>query len=259
MIDASQAGEKYKKYSEWLLYGLVAVGCYLSLPFILGAVQGLFLWLTFAAIGFTAWTFVPVFGDLIKNWKMKAIIAIAEANPIETMQNIFIEKSTELKSAEDNIRDFETEFLNVKSMVTDLKKTDPEEAVEFAEMVNKMEEGLEAMRGEHRYATELLNDFEKQIAKARRIWKMSLAMNKALEKSQSAQAEVYGKIKEQVAFDKVRSNLNKAFANLNTTIERRKNSAMFESKAQTALPPADVKVVDLGNVQRQSIKHPVTR
>jgi len=56
-----------------------------------------------------------------------------------------------------------------------------------------------------------------------------LAAQKVVKMSKSAEAQVFAKIKEQVAFDAVRTQLNRSFANLNLALERRED-------ARAALP-----------------------
>lgn len=253
MIDPEVKREGLKKL---VTYGIIAVALAVTAPLAMYAVEGLIAWSVLGLGLAVVINFAPAAGLWFANKKVQALIAAIEANPIETMQNLFIEKQEELNRAERNITAFETEFRNVHTLVEDLKRSDPDEAVAYAEMRDKMKEGLEALRNEQRYATEELSNFKGQIDKARRIWKVSVAMNAALEKSQSAQAQVFADIKEKVAFDTVRTNLNKAFSNLNTAIERRKNSALFDDKHTKALPEASpkVEVIDLGKVKEKVSK-----
>ena len=216
-------------------YGTLGLAAAALAPIALWMVQGLIAWAALGIAFLVIANFAPAVGDWFANMRIKALVAIAEANPIETMQALYTEKSSELNRQAEAVRDFETEYRNVRDLVKGLEKTDPEEAVEYAQMAAQMGESLEALKTEQNFASEALTDFSKQIDKARRIYKVAQAMNKALESSQSAQAKVFAEIKEKVAFDKVRTDLNRAFANLNMAVERRR---------QNALPTVEVKQID---------------
>jgi len=101
-----------------------------------------------------------------------------------------------------------------------------------------MHEALAGMKTEQSAARAQLNDFERKIAKAKAIYKMSVAAQNVVKLSRSAEAEVFAKIKEQVAFDAVRSQLNRSFANLNLALERRadaQNMGALSAGSQSAI------------------------
>lgn len=243
--------KKRASLEKWVKVAFIAVGCALTSTYAFYALTGLIMWAAFVLGVVLVLNFAPVVGTWIANKRIQALVAVIEANPIETMLNLYTEKSAELRAAEANITDFDTEYRNVSDLVDGLKKTDPDEAVQYAEMRDTMKVGLTSLRAEHQAATDELANFKGQIDKARRIYKVAQAMNKALERSQSAQQEVFGRIKEQVAFDTVRTNLNRAFANLNTAVERRKNNSIIATPSPKELSPAPdpaIKVIDLGRV-----------
>lgn len=236
-VDLDAKGEQIKKIATWACIALaLAAGLAATASLATLAVESLIAWGTGAVFVFVGVNFAPAFGDWVRNKRIQAIVALAEANPIETMQNLWADKKQELDRQDNAITAFETEFRNVSQMVDDLHGTDPEEAKQYEAMRDQMEVGLTELRNEQTAATGELSRFKLQVDKARRIYKVAGAMNKALEVSQSAQAVVFAKIKEDVAFDKVRSDLNRAFANLNSAVERRKNAALFAPKTQASLP-----------------------
>lgn len=246
MVDPEEIGQKYGKFVKYGVYGAGALTFLVATySFVVTAAISLMVWAGLCAGVFVLYSFAPVFATYIANKKMQLLVAVIEANPIETMQNLYAEKLTEADRQDHAITAFDTEFQNVNSLVDDLRRTDPEEAIQYAEMRDKMKEGLVSLRAEQQAATGELKSFKSQIDKARRIYKVANAMNAALESSQSAQQKVFADIKEQVSFDKVRSDLNHAFANLNSAVERRKNAAMFATPTKAALPEPQVEVFDI--------------
>lgn len=214
---------------RWVKLGAMAVAAVIIAPIAYAAaISVLDAMLAIAAVGVVGgviWAATPATADWLGNMRMRAVIAIAEANPIETMLSIYQQKSSELASHEDAITEFDTQYRNVDKMVTDLTRTDPEESKQYADMRDKMKEGLTELRAEQTDASGELKTFKSQIDKAQRIYKVALAMNRALASSQSAQAAVFMDIKKQVSFDTVTTTLNKSFAKLDSAIERRRNNA----------------------------------
>jgi DNA repair exonuclease SbcCD ATPase subunit len=236
--------KKYETLAKLVVWG---VGLAIAGPFIWMSLEGLF---ALAALGLTAgviWSVAPGVADWFANKRIALIKAVAEANPIETMNNLYLEKCDEFRVQQGAVTEFETQYRNVADMVEGLKRTDPAEAAEFSEELAQMKYGLESLRAEQKAAQGELNVAKETIAKMERLWKVANAMNKALAASSIAQSKKFNEIKQAVAFDTVRTNLNRAFSNLNTAVERRKNAEFFEKEKEAkALPPKqEVEVFDL--------------
>lgn len=228
-------------------------GLAIAAPVIWMALEGAIALCALGAVGLVAWGAAPALATYVANKRIQALVAVIEANPIETMQNLYGEKSEELSKAADNIRDFETELGNFKTQVKEVKKQEDitdEDIADYVEVQDRMQTLLYEMKSEQTSATGELEEFKRRIRKAQTLFNLAKAANKMLEKSASAQSVVFAQIKEQVAFDKVRTDLNRAFANLNSAVDRRKNTAMFSgAKPAAALPPKpEVEVIDLGKV-----------
>jgi hypothetical protein len=253
MIDPEQKRQEIQKYVK---YGAYAIGAALIAPWVYAGAVNLIeaMWAVVGVVvsGAVIWAVAPAAADYIANKRIQLIVAVAEANPIETMKELFSEKSQQLDAAENNITDFETELGTFSDKVEMFKKKYPEKAPAYINIQSKMQECLDGMRNEQSQATKELAQFKDKITEAEALFDMAKAANKMLAKSQSAQAAVFADIKEQVSFDVVRSNLNRAFANLNTAVERRKNAAAFTgvrpeaisapTPAIAALPAAPVAV-----------------
>lgn len=212
-------------------WGIGLAGAVVISPFVFLAVKGIVGLAIAVAVGMTVIQLAPVFSMKLANWKMKLIIGEAEKNPIETMQNLFVEKSEELQRADQNIVDFETEIGNFDDQLQVFKQQYPAEAETHQTLSERMHEALVEMKREQSAARRELQNFEQQIRKAKAIYKMALAAQKVVKLSRSAEAQVFAQIKEQVAFDAVRTQLNRSFANLNLALEKR-------ADARPALPEA---------------------
>jgi flagellar motility protein MotE (MotC chaperone) len=226
-------------------------GLALAAPVLWMALEGAILLVSLGAVGLVCWGAAPALATWVANKRIQALVAVIEANPIETMQNLYAEKSAELNKAADNIRDFETELGNFASQVKEVKRQEDisdEDIQDYVEVQERMATLLKEMKQEQTSATQELSEFARRIRKGQTLFNLAKAANKMLEKSASAQSVVFAQIKEQVAFDKVRTDLNRAFANLNSAVDRRKNATMFAApvKPVAALPPIqEGEVIDL--------------
>jgi carboxylesterase type B len=245
VIDPEQKRQTIQKVATW---GLIAAGCAIAGPLAYMALEGLVAIVAFGVSVALVANFAPAFGTWLANKKIQALVAVIEANPIETMLNLKMEKEEELNKAADHIRDFEQELNNFRDQVKDVQSQYPEEAESYVDIQKRMEEALGSMKDEQSLATVELKKFAEKIKKAQVLFGMAKAANRMLEKSQTAQEQVFAQIKEQVSFNKVRSDLNRAFANLNSAVERRKNAALLSDQSPKALPEPKVEVIDLGKV-----------
>ena len=214
-------------------WGAGLIAAVVIAPFVFLAVKGIVGLAIAMAVGVSLQQLAPVFGMKIANWKMKLIVSEASANPIETMQNLYLEKSKELSDADQHIVDFETEIGNFDDQMATFQKQYPSEAASYETLSSKMHEALADMKTQQTAARKELKNFDQQITKAKAIYQMSLAAQKVAKLSASAESQVYAKIKETVAFDAVRTQLNRSFANLNLAIEKRNDAR--------ALPPVEAK------------------
>lgn len=218
---------KRKRIETAVKWAAGLIGAVVISPFVFLAVKGIIGLVLAAAIGLLAINFAPVFGVWVANLALKALISAVEANPIETMLNLFSEKSAELSQADANITDFETEVRNYDDQVETFKQQYPAEAESYADIATKMREALVDMKQDQTLARVALKDFDQKIKKAKAIYKMACAAERVVELSGSMQADTFQKIKTEVAFESVQRQLNKSFAQLSTSVERRRDAKLL--------------------------------
>lgn len=183
-----------------------------------------------AALGYTIIHLAPRFADKVANWNMRLLIAEAEANPIPTMHNLNVEKTQRLNEAARAIEQFGTVVLNYDDKKDDFKARYPEKAVKYEELSQRMHDRLNVMKQRQRQAITALDQFREKIEEAEAIFAMSEAAAQVKKLSRMAEGQVYAQIKEQVAFDAVRSSLNSTFAGLDSALED-------QASDLAALPP----------------------
>lgn len=217
-MDTDVRRERLASLAKW---GLGLIGAVIISPFIFLAVKGILGLALALFIGGLIVNTAPAAGLWLANWRLRMLVAAVEANPIETMQNLFTEKTAELLDADTHIADFETEIRNFDDQIETFSAQYPAESDTYETLSGKMHDALKDMKSEQSTARRELKNFDQQITKAKAIYKMSLAAQRVTQLSRSAEAQVFAKIKEQVAFDSVRTQLNKTFSSLNLALERR--------------------------------------
>lgn len=242
MISPEQARDQFRKYAKWGLLALTVLAAPVIYMVAINLVE--MIWAV-TAVGVSIgviYGFAPAFIDWIGNMRFKMVAAVAAANPVETMQSIYAEKVDELKQQEDAITEVDTQYRNVRNTANGLLKSDPEEAPAYVAIADKMKEGLDEMNTEYDGTASALTDYKKQVDKARRLWNAQLAINKALNVSEAARVNVFRDIKNDVAFDAINTNLNKAFARLDTAVKRRKGMV------QTTVTVSEPKQITTGAI-----------
>ena len=207
--------KKIETYTKW---GLGALGALVISPVIFMIVKGIIGLAIAGAVGLAVITFAPVVAMKFANWKLRAVKAEASANPIETLQNVFKEKMDALRRFSESITVFHAEVANFADKVKLFEKQYPADAGKFAEQLEKMRELLKLRQNNYKQAQGELALFESEIQRASAIWDMAnaaAAMNKAAGMNED---DILEKIKTETAVDSVQKNLNRAFAELETSL-----------------------------------------
>lgn len=227
--------QKANKY-KWLLLGLGAIlvlGQFAGL--IMAGVEALSALIITAAVITGLVYFMPVLAMKAANLRLKAITGEAERNPIETLRNDYVYRQNQLQQADDSIQEFDTEIRNYDSQCQEFKRQYPEEADSFIEISLAMHNGLAEMKQEQAVARAAVAELSQRIKKAEAIYKMALAAQRVTAFSKTSEEKVFADIKQQVAFDAVRSQLNRSFAALDRAMAKRTE---LTSKASVPALPA---------------------
>jgi hypothetical protein len=242
-LEMSSPEEKRQAWANVLKWiaGLVAAAVLSPIIFLaLKGVLGLLALAVAAAAGFTMLKLAPWFSLMVTNLGIKLFIREVEANPIESMESLRIEKTQEAEAADVEIVEFETEIRNYDDQTKEFERRYPEESSTFKDISRQMHEALVSMKQEQESARKALVDLAQRIEKARAIYKMSLAAQRVAQLSKSAEKKVFQEIKEKVAFDAVQSQLNRSFSALNMAVARRKT-------LQASAPSSLVRNVQAGS------------
>lgn len=217
---------------KWGL-GLVAAAilgplAYLAIKGIVGLAVALLL-------GAAVINFAPVVGMKFANWKLKAIKGEAMRSPIETMQNVFLEKEEALAAFLKRIEDFATEVANFTDKLDSFKAQFPGEAHKFQSTLDGMTRLLEVRRHKYAESQTRLQAFSGEIKKADAIWKMGLAAQAMTRAAGMTEDDFLQRLKTETAIDSVQSQLNRAMAELESSLLEEAPMLADNSKAGVVL------------------------
>lgn len=203
---------KRKKLATAVTWGLGITGAVVVSPIIFLAVKGAVGVALAGTLGLAIVNFAPVVAMKFANWKIKAIKAEAKANPIETLQNLLIEKEKAFEDFKVSVSAAKTAQKDFEDKVVQFKQKYPARAAEF-------EAQVVAMRGLVEKKVRALKDAQQAIKvgydkldEMKAYWEMSQAAQRANAAANLDTGDMYEKLKVDTACDAVFESMNKAFA-----------------------------------------------
>lgn len=205
---------KHKKIQTAVkIVGTGVVGFFVA-PFVLTAIGGI-IGLSVAAItSFVAINLIPWFGMKVANWRIKLIKNEAMKNPVETLQNQYVQKSKALEDFKENIRVFAGQVLSFSDQVKQYVKEGLEDADVYVDQLSKMKQLLDLRQNKYQEAKDALEEFSETIKRTDKKWKMACAAMAMNEAAGQMEGDIFDKICIETALDSVQNKLNQSFADL---------------------------------------------
>lgn len=195
----------------------LAIG-FVCAPIVLIAIPGLLGLIATLAIGVTAVNVAPVFSAKIANWRLKALKAEAMKSPVETLQNDYRSRQDNLSKFNESIKTFSAKVQSFADRVATFKTQYPEEVEKFAIQLSKMKQLLSLRQDKYRDAKRELERYEEEIRKAGAIWDMGQAAAEMTKAAGMTEGDFYAKIMVETAINSVQETMNRAFAELETSL-----------------------------------------
>lgn len=207
---------KRKKY-DLLIKGLMFAGCCVLAPFtvlaISGAVGLIISFVLFEGIiCFTPWLSMK-----FANWRLAAIKHEAALNPIETLENQYLERENNLRKFLEDIRQFYAEVENLKAAIDAHKEDFPGKQCKLEPTYAKMVLLLRNRGEKYKHAQENLRRFGLMLDEKRSEWKVAQIAARTL-KLANAGEDFLSKLQEDTAVNSITTELNTAFAELETSL-----------------------------------------
>lgn len=227
------------KQRKWQLIGLTvgALAVIIALgPLYLTILHGIGAFAALVAtvfIGITVWNFVPWFSVKLANWRLKALKAEAAKNPIETLENRYLQLKENLLKQRDNIKARVAIAKKIFSQITDFEqkfnKTSPRR-----DAYQKLNQLIDLAKGRYKKAALALVNFGQVIEEKRADWEIVLSMNEANKLAQAGE-DFTSKLMQDTALNTIQQGLDLAFAEL--------DAAVMDENIEKLLNGQDVEIV----------------
>lgn len=200
---------------KWAIAGLA---CIVVAPFVFLLVQGIIGLAIAALCGATAIAAAPVVAMKLTNWKLNGLKSEARENPIESRQNIALQARERIRQAETELSALATEVRNFADMVTDLRRSQPDDALAFEDQLRGLEKLLQARRVGLAQAHQRADEFDAATQRAARKWKVAQAAIRMQKLSGSQQDDAMNKLLAEESLDAVQGAMNRALSDLDTLL-----------------------------------------
>jgi hypothetical protein len=201
-----------------LKWGLGLTAAVLISPVIFLAVKGIIGLGLALVVGLVLINGAPVLAMKAANLKLKGIRHEASRNPVETLQHEWQAQREALTKFKESITTFRTEVANFASQVEGFAVSFPADAPKFAEQQRQMERLLQVREARYKGVKDELEKFQLEINRAEAIWKMSQAAQRLNKAAGMNEDDFLARIKTETAIDAVQTSLNRAFAELETSL-----------------------------------------
>ena len=184
-------------------------------PLIFLALQGLLGLVAALAVGTLALRLAPWFGTFTSNLGLKLLKIEARRNPIETMQNIYLQRNEAANEAEKQIKAFNNKVTHYCSQVSIFVKKYPSDAERFRVHHAAMQELLNRKYSALRSVRAKLVEYQSGIERASAIWDMTQASDD-LSKAAGllSEKDAIQQIKHDEALKSVEEGMARSFAEL---------------------------------------------
>lgn len=219
---------KLKKRSTWIQIALIIGATAILSPILLASLKGLMALVAIGVILSVGIMTGPLWGRMLANWTMKAAIAEATRNPIETMWNNHAMKLKQLEAFQRQIEQFVAKVMSLRDQYhAYVKKYGPDEATKMGEMLNAMQTLLTQRKDQYYSAQVLLGRQKYEIEKAEAMYEMALSA-KSLKDVAGQHMTVLDEVMEKTALRAVNDSVNSAFAQLESKMLERVDEGGIE-------------------------------
>ena len=208
-IDTRRANVK-----KWATIGLVGLTGLIVAPVIFLAIKGLIGLVIAGVVGLGVVTFTPWVTMKFANWKVRAIMAEAKENPIETMVNLLSAKQIAFKEFQINVTTAVTARNNFKSKIEAFAVKYPARAPEFKTQLSRMTDLVERKKKALNDAEHMLEEGHNKLEEMKAYWEMSQAAQAANKAAGMDTGDQFERLKADTAVDAVFESMNRAFAEL---------------------------------------------
>lgn len=255
-LSPEQRAQKWGTVAKWAAF---AVTGFLVSPFILATITGMLGLIVAVGIALTVWALSPSIETTAKNLRLKALKAAAAANPIETLQNEYLRRSTMLEDRKIAIDRTDANTRTFGDQLTQFKQQFPNDVPRLQADYDNMVTLVKRQRAQWSQAYKGLGQFQHEIDRAKALWSLAQSANAAKMGSGLGEDEFNAKLKTDTALETVQLGMNEAFSQLDGLIaesdaqETETTKATIVQTPQAALPAGSASIeLDTSSVSTPS-------
>jgi hypothetical protein len=193
--------------------------------------------------------FAPVISMKFANWKIKAIVAEAKGNPIETMISVAHARQDKLLEAKNAIANLSTQIKNFRDKLAGFKQQWPDQSDVFEKNAANMEAVLKKWQDNYRIADGALSQYWKEIDKCQAVNAMAIEMQKLNNMAQMDSDKLLEELKSKTAIDAVSENMNHAMSQLETSLLTEVPGKVITPQTASLLSNDPSQVVDFHSIK----------
>ena len=221
---------------KWVkIIGLCVTG-FLVAPFIFATIKGIVGLGIAALIALVTINLMPSIAALIASWRLKALKAVAAANPIETLELQYGEREQALVRIRDNIKEFHAVVHGLYSQIQEHAERFPGKPSQFLEKYGKMKHLLAVRSEKYKEAQINLVKFADLIDEKRSDWKIAQSAARA-SKLANVGEDFQSKLMADTALTTIQDGLNFAFSELEVSLLDNQPTAQPSPMAQLLEKP----------------------
>jgi hypothetical protein len=240
---------KRKKVAGIVKIAIGAIAIAILAPAIMLLVKGLVGIGIAGIVALAIVNFAPVISMKFANWKIKAIVAEAKSNPIETMINVAHARQDKLKEAQTAIANLSTQIKNFGDKLAGFKQKFPDQAEVFETNHANMKLVLKKWQDNYRLADAALDTYFAEIEKCKAVNEMALEMQKLNSMAQMDSDKLLEELKSKTAIDQVSENMNRAMSQLETSLLTEVPGQVVTPQSASLLTNDPAQVVDFSTVK----------
>lgn len=228
-MNSQELAEKVKKHSLLWQFGGAMVVLWLVGPALLLMFKAGIALAILAALFSITVAFGPLWSKMLANWSLKAAIAEASRNPIETLRTGWSERTAKLQVFAREVQAFYAKILDTKDQYEEFVKKYPQDGEKFRKMIEAMETLLAKRRKQHDQAARALQQQRTEIDRAEAMFKMAQAAN-SLQRASGSTIDIMQQIMEETALERVGNEVNMSFAQLDQLMLERVDDNIIEGQ-----------------------------
>lgn len=234
---------KRKRIETWTKIIIFCVAGALFAPFALMTIKGLISLIVVGVIGFGMTTVgIPWLGASFANWRLKALKAVAAANPIEQLENTQKLKTETLTASRENIKKRIAIASDIFTQITDFEKEFNKPSPFRAKYVSMMRL-IEMAKTKYKAAQKSLVEYSQFVDEKRAEWRIVLSMAEA-DKLDNAGEDFITKMMQDTAVTTINDGLNFAFAELDASVlDAESNKEIYDAQHGTSTATVTVSEV----------------